>query len=379
PVSSSGNSLTLNGLSAGNNYEWQVRSVCSGSNSAWSNGVFFTTLPSGPAPCNIPSGLSTSQLSQTSAQLNWNNVSGAISYDIQYREQGSATWIGPFNTGNNTYSLTSLTPNTSYEWQVKTICTDTTSDWSSTQIFTTPDNSGSGSCDPLTGWNTLDIGSTGSPGMACDSVGIVKLSGSGEKIGSTADGFYFVYQSLPADGEITARILSFAGTDNGAQGGLMIREGLDPGSRHGSMLFVQDNSLDFKRRASTNGSSNANSTSATAPIWVRLTRIGEKIRGYYSSDGNNWIQLGPAPSVAVGSVFIGLVVSNSDNSGTASAQLDNVSLTGTSSPPSCDTPTGLSASSITETSAQLTWQAVSGVSSYEVQYRLNGAGTWTGP
>jgi hypothetical protein len=43
----------------------------------------------------------------------------------------------------------------------------------------------------------------------------------------------------------------------------------------------------------------------------------------------------------------------------------------------CNAPTGLSATAITSSSATLNWNAVGGASSYNIQYRIVGTGTWT--
>jgi hypothetical protein len=42
----------------------------------------------------------------------------------------------------------------------------------------------------------------------------------------------------------------------------------------------------------------------------------------------------------------------------------------------CNTPTGLLADSITNTTARISWQAVQGISSYQLNYRLAGSSTW---
>ena len=51
--------------------------------------------------------------------------------------------------------------------------------------------------------------------------------------------------------------------------------------------------------------------------------------------------------------------------------------TGTPPPPTCGVPAGLSASSVTQTSATLGWAAVSGATSYSLQYKASSASTWT--
>jgi transposase-like protein len=44
---------------------------------------------------------------------------------------------------------------------------------------------------------------------------------------------------------------------------------------------------------------------------------------------------------------------------------------------SCGTPTGLTSSGVTTTGATVSWSAVSGATSYAVDYKLNSSGTWT--
>jgi len=89
--------------------------------------------------CTVPSGLATTNITGTTAKLNWVAVNGAVGYAIRYRVTGSNQSI--FKTTINSKKLTGLTPNTSYTWQVKTYCSLTPpavgSDWSSSQQFTT--------------------------------------------------------------------------------------------------------------------------------------------------------------------------------------------------------------------------------------------------
>jgi hypothetical protein len=46
-------------------------------------------------------------------------------------------------------------------------------------------------------------------------------------------------------------------------------------------------------------------------------------------------------------------------------------------PPSCGTVSGLASSSVTTTSATISWSALSGVLNYDVEYKLNSSATWT--
>ena len=45
-------------------------------------------------------------------------------------------------------------------------------------------------------------------------------------------------------------------------------------------------------------------------------------------------------------------------------------------PPACGDPTGLNTTSITQTSATVSWSAVSGAINYDVDYKAASSGTW---
>ena len=127
--------LNVSGLSASTDYEWQVSTICSFGNSGWSATATFTTnaLP----PCNTPTGLASSNVTDVSATVSWSAVTDAASYDVQYRPTGSGTWSSVNTTATST-TLSGLTANTTYEWQVRTNCTfGTSSNWSASANFTT--------------------------------------------------------------------------------------------------------------------------------------------------------------------------------------------------------------------------------------------------
>lgn len=102
-----------------------------------------------PDGCNTPSGLSSGSVSNTSVTLSWSVVSGAVQYDLRYRTSGATSWTNVNNQTGTSLSLTGLTENTAYEWQVRTECSDQNSNYSSTQNFTTT-SSTPGACTPGT-------------------------------------------------------------------------------------------------------------------------------------------------------------------------------------------------------------------------------------
>ena len=137
-VNTSSTSVDLSSLSAGTAYTWQVKASCS----PYSQALSFTTGSAPPPPpptgCATPTGLFESNITATSATLNWSAVTNAQAYNIQFREQGARRWTTYNNIRGTSYNVTRLKSRRTYEWQIETKCTDgTTSDLSAIRSFTT--------------------------------------------------------------------------------------------------------------------------------------------------------------------------------------------------------------------------------------------------
>ncbi|WP_232074168.1 fibronectin type III domain-containing protein [Spirosoma aureum] len=125
---------SLTGLTSSTAYEWQVQSVCSlTASSTYAGPQSFTTLS-----CQAPTNLNAISKS-ISAQLNWySNVDPGQTFELRYRPVGAVTWTSVASLTTTTYSLTGLTNNIQYEWQVRSICSITeSSDYSFPNTFTT--------------------------------------------------------------------------------------------------------------------------------------------------------------------------------------------------------------------------------------------------
>lgn len=89
--------------------------------------------------CETPAGLTTTNIKATTAKVNWSVEPTAQSYSVRYRKTGTVSWTKTTAT-TNFKKLAGLAPNTQYDWSVKSICdavNNISSDWSSTQNFTT--------------------------------------------------------------------------------------------------------------------------------------------------------------------------------------------------------------------------------------------------
>ncbi|GAB3987489.1 hypothetical protein GCM10028807_07820 [Spirosoma daeguense] len=115
-TSTLGTTITLTGLTDITTYEWQLRTICSGSESAG-----FTAGPNFTTYCRVPIFRYVNP-QITSATLNWELISPNTAYTIQYRRSGTAAWTTISNVSSASYVVTNLTGNTTYEWIVGVIC-----------------------------------------------------------------------------------------------------------------------------------------------------------------------------------------------------------------------------------------------------------------
>lgn len=150
------NSVSVSSLLPSSNYEWQVQTVCSGGSSTFSASSNFATLS--PPSCIVPAGLSSTNITNNSATLNWTAVTGAVSYNIQYRIAGNSIWTGTSSTSNS-ITVSSLSPASNYEWQVQTVCSGSQSIFSSSSNFTTYASGTDSLVTANSSWKYLDNGS----------------------------------------------------------------------------------------------------------------------------------------------------------------------------------------------------------------------------
>lgn len=138
-VNTTSTSFVLTGLTAGTAYNARVQTVCSAGNSVDSGVATFTTT-STTTTCNAPATPTASSITQTGATISWAAVSGAVSYNFQWKLASAATYT-TINTTSTSYVLTGLTAGTSYNARVQTVCSGGTSANSTAITFTTTSSS----------------------------------------------------------------------------------------------------------------------------------------------------------------------------------------------------------------------------------------------
>lgn len=366
----SGTSLNVGGLQPGTNYEWRVRSNCSnGESSPWSAGESFSTLSNS---CETPTGLYTTNITESSATFNWSPVSGAQNYSVQIRlPWGTWNYISgsPFN--NTTATVNYLDAGTTYEWRVRSNCGyGNSSYWSAPISFTT---SGSYSCAAPDQLNTYNITQTSATWDWSAVSGALSYSIQWRYAGGT-------WNNLPG-GPWYNSVLNVSG--------------LQPGT-------------DYEWRVKSNCSNGATSDWSLGASFTTLTTTCSTPTGLYttnvteSSATFNWSPVSGAQNYSVqirlpwgswsyisGSPFNGTsasVYNLSPNTtyewrvrancsyGVYSYWSSPVSFT-TSGSFACTAPTDLATYNITQTTATWDWSPVSGAISYAVQWRYAG-GTW---
>ena len=89
-----------------------------------------------PSSCAKPTGLSASAASAESATVSWTAGGSETAWNVRYSTDGSS-WTTKAAT-TNTYTLTNLSGNTTYQIQVQANCGGEQSDWTSSVEITTP-------------------------------------------------------------------------------------------------------------------------------------------------------------------------------------------------------------------------------------------------
>lgn len=145
-------------LSAGTQTLYGQQTVLSTPLQSWTQGV----------NCDAPIGLFTSNLTGTSAKLNWSAV-GTNTYDVDYKLASATTWTNAATaTTATSVTISGLTANTEYDWRVRTNCSV-----KSTYIFAPRFNSGTGTIPPA-GSTSLSLDGSSESGTA----GNLNVSGS---------------------------------------------------------------------------------------------------------------------------------------------------------------------------------------------------------
>ncbi len=123
-ITVTGTSKQLTNLEDGEWYDVQVKT---NGGAAYSSTTTFITKPSlFSAPVLVAS-----TIGETKLDLSWNNVKGAVTYELRYKVKNENTWLSIESNLGTTITLEDLYPNTVYEVQIRSVNTDLYSSYSS--------------------------------------------------------------------------------------------------------------------------------------------------------------------------------------------------------------------------------------------------------
>jgi regulation of enolase protein 1 (concanavalin A-like superfamily) len=181
-------------------------------------------------------------------------------------------------------------------------------------------------------WTGLHIGNESSvTGSFTEAGNQMNIISSGVDIWNAADDFFFVYQVVCGDFQITTKMESMANSGTWAKAGLMVRESLLPGSAYGMITTFQPNNNTgtcFQARTATGANSQSFSCAGVnTNTWYRLTRNGNLIISEYSPNGSNWTQISSLEMDFSNMIFLGLAATSFNASETGNAVFSETSLT----------------------------------------------------
>jgi len=162
-------------------------------------------------------------------------------------------------------------------------------------------------------WVSADIGTVGLVGSAYNVSNNYTINGSGASlVGSVADQFHFIYQTMPGNGSIAARVTSQSGTNVNGYAGVMIRETTATGSRFVFAARQGNGTTVVRSRPSTGGAT----TSTNGPVraltncWLELVRTGTNIAALTSTNGSAWVPVQTNGITMATNVIFGLFVTS---------------------------------------------------------------------
>ena len=143
----------------------------------------------------------------------------------------------------------------------------------------------------------------------------------------TNDGFHILWTEAQGNIDLHARVVSVENTANHAKAGLMIRESLDPGSRHVEICVTPGDGTQFLSRAVTNGKTAATPgklDKGKFPIHLKIERQRQTLSGYESFDGVIWKLVASTNIALPEKVYIGMVSSSHEKAKLCASKFDQM-------------------------------------------------------
>jgi ABC-type transport system involved in multi-copper enzyme maturation permease subunit len=168
--------------------------------------------------------------------------------------------------------------------------------------------------------------------------GAVPVGPGGEAVSDT---YMFVHQALAGDGTVTARVTSLSGEPGlapWAKAGIILEPGTNQGTAYAAVMVTGAHGVRMQNDYTHDTRGLPGHVGPSSSRWLRLSRAGDIITGYDSTDGAHWTEIGSARLAGIArTVQIGLFVTSPEyfaagtGAGTpsvATASFDRVSARG---------------------------------------------------
>lgn len=180
-----------------------------------------------------------------------------------------------------------------------------------------------------TSWNCADIGSTLPAGNENVQNGTWTINAGGSDIWNTADQFHYDWQTLAADGSVSAHVTSQINTDPWAKAGVMLRQTTDANSAYYAIFVTPSNGIVVQYRLTAGANARTAMTQAgTLPAYLLVSRSGNTFSAFTSTDGTTWNYLkGSSAAIGMtGTVLAGMAVTSHNVTAISTATFDTVSV-----------------------------------------------------
>jgi hypothetical protein len=180
-----------------------------------------------------------------------------------------------------------------------------------------------------TGWSCADIGSPALAGSQSVSGGTWTVQAGGTDIFGTADQFHYIWQTLAANGSVSAQVVSLSNSSSWAKAGVMIRQDSTASAAYYFAMVTPGNGVVVQyRKAAGAGAQSLVALSGSVPVYLAVARSGNTFTAYTSPDGTTWT-LVPGSSVTInmtGSALAGVAATSHNANVLCTITLNSVSV-----------------------------------------------------
>lgn len=325
--------------------------------------------------CGTATGMTTTGITTTSATINWTAVSGATSYNLQWKTNASTTWTTVSGLTGATYNLTGLTAGTAYNVQVQTVCASGTATYNSPITFTTTSNT-------TTCATPTNLASSATTASATTVTWAVVSGATGYNLQwklNTASTWNTI-------NNLTTTIYSLTGLSASTTYNIQVQAICSSTSTGAfSTPISVTTSANTTTCAVPTGLAAGTLTANTATInWTNVSGAQGYNLQWKANAATTWTTVSNLTTTSYN--LTGLTAATTYNvrvqtvcsSSLTSSYSTAINCTTTStSTGGCAVPTGLATTAITTNTANITWTPVLGATSYKLQWKKTSATSWT--